>query len=181
MDSACRSSCQPVHRPVRGNAAFALLVVAFSLAGCYQSSFPLDVKPATAVDPKYLGAWHCVSGSSDDAVTVTIGRAREGVYDVSLKEKGEDPDRYEIHASKVGGQEFLNLRDMGTKSSQPWSYGRSVLLRPDVLQLEMVDDAAMKGVAATPAAVRAAIEKKLNDPALFSKGPIVCVRATRDQ
>ena len=147
--------------------------------GCYQSTFPLDAKPATAVDPKLLGAWHCVSGSSDDAVIVTMARAREGVYAATLTEKGEDPDHYEMHASRVGGQEFLNIRDMDTKSNKPWSYGRSTLLRPDVLQLQMVEEDAIKGAAETPAAVRAAIEKKLNDPALFVKGPIVCVRASR--
>lgn len=158
-----------------------LLVVALLSAGCYQSSFPLDPKPAGAVDPKLLGAWHCVSGSSDDAVTVTMARAREGVYAVTLKEKGADPDRYEIHASRVGGQEFLNIRELDTKSSTPWSYGRSTLFSPDALQLQLVDESVMKGVAATPAAARAAIEKRLNDPALFVKGPIVCVRATRDK
>jgi hypothetical protein len=63
-----------------------------------------------------------------------IGRAREGVYAVSIQERGKDPDRYEAHASVVGGNTLLNIREMRESAPKRWVFGRYILQRPNILQ-----------------------------------------------
>jgi hypothetical protein len=160
----------------------AVLIGPLLLAGCYESAFPLDAAPAGAVDAKLIGAWRCLTQDpDDDALTMTFAQAREGVYAVSLKEKKEDePETYEAYASRVGGQVFLNTRQL-KESARPWVYLHQRALRSDVFQLQIVSEKAMKDVAvtATPDAVRRAIERKINDPALFEEATMTCVRASR--
>jgi len=144
-------------------------------AGCYESAFPLDSGPQADLAAGLPGAWHCVtSDRSDRDLTLTIVRARDRVYDVTSQEFGEEPDRYEAYASLVGGVPLVNLRDVKS-SSKPWVFLRYSLLQPKVLQIQVVDDNAMKAVGATPAAVRQAIERRIKDPALFSD-VCTCVR-----
>ena len=145
-------------------------------SGCYESAFPLDPSPKAALDPKLLSTWRCLStDAEEEAVSMIVGRAREGVYAVNIQERGQDPDKYEAHASIVSGSTLLNIREM-KETSKPWVFGRYVLLRPNVLQMQIVSDDALKGVEASPAAVRRAIERRRNDPGLFVDG-FTCVRA----
>ena len=150
-------------------------LMATTMAGCYESAFPLDASPKAAVDPKLLATWRCITADADgDAVSLVITRARPDVYGVSLEEKGETPDRYEAYASVVGGVTLLNIREL-KPSTKPWVFGRYELLRPDVFYLQVVADRAMKGVAATRVAVRSALERLVRDPAAFENS-ITCVR-----
>lgn len=89
-------------------ARFALTVLmAVTLAACYE--FPLDPVPQAALDPKLVGNWRCItSDAHDEAAGVMIGRARDGVYAVTFRERGEPPDRYEAHASVVSGHTLLH-------------------------------------------------------------------------
>ena len=149
-------------------------------AGCYEAEFPLGPANGGVLDPKLIGTWRCLTNSTDDdeVVTMTVARARAGVYAVSLKEKGEAPDNYEAHTSQVGGQALLNMREIKTPpASKPWSFGRVTSLRADAFDLQIVAEAALKGVPANVDAVRKAIERQLNDKTLFEDNVITCVRA----
>jgi hypothetical protein len=41
---------------------------------------------------------------------LTVTRARGGVYALTMQEYGHDVDRYEAHASLVGGVQIVNVR-----------------------------------------------------------------------
>jgi hypothetical protein len=148
--------------------------------GCYEVAFPLDVSPRTPLDQKLLSTWRCVTPSMDtEALTLVIGRAREGVYAVSVQEPGDPPDRYEAHGSEVAGETLLNVKDLkdaGGVSPKPWVFVRYFLLKPDILHVQVVSDKALDGVEASPAAVRQAVERRRKDPALFAD-VFTCVRA----
>lgn len=134
--------------------------------------------PRVSLDPALIGAWRCLSAEPDDAesATIIIGLARERVYAVTFQESGKDPDRYEAHGSVLRGSTLLSIRELGKTSGKPWVFGRYVLLRPNILHIQIVSDEALKGVDASPAQVRRAIERRLGDPRLFVDF-CTCVRA----
>ena len=93
---------------------------------------------------------------------------------MTLQEFGQDLDRYEAHASIVAGVTLVNLRSL-KPAAKPWVFVRYALLRPTVLQLQVVNDAAMQGIEASAARVRQAIDQQMNDAALFAEA-CTCVR-----
>jgi hypothetical protein len=149
-------------------------------AGCYESDFPLDPAPRLEVDQAWLGTWRCLPFNADadeGPATVRVKRGPDRRYDVTWQEGGKEPDRYEGFTSAVRGTRFVNVRELKAdgKTGQ-WVFVRPTLLRPNVLQVQVVDNDAMKGVEASAPAVRGAIEQKLSNPAL-SVDFCVCVRA----
>lgn len=152
-----------------------ICVLACLPAGCYESAFPLGSEPEADLAPGVPGAWHCVTADPGDRdVTLTIERTRDRVYAVTLREFGQEPDQYEAHASVVAGVVVVNVRDL-TPSPKPWVFVRYSLLQPKVLQLQVVDDNAMKGVTPSPAGVRQFLEQRMKDAALFAD-VCTCVR-----
>src|SRR5262245_33653590 len=169
--------CRMTASPARGALLRSALCLSTILsAACFESPFPLDPAPQTDIDARLPGAWHCIGPDADDRdMTLTITRTRDRVYALTFQEYGEqEPDRYEAHASLVGGAPLVNVRNV-KPSEKPWAFVRYTLLQPKVLQLQIVDEKALKGVAASPAAVRQAIEKRIKDPALFLDA-CTCVR-----
>jgi hypothetical protein len=157
---------------------------ALALGGCYDFGAPIDVAPRLALDPALLGTWRCLpSDPAPDATPANfvVARARDLVYSIALQEKDEDPDRYEAHASGVGGRTVLNVRDLDPKAqAKPWSFARYTFLLPDVLRVELVSDEALKGVEHSPGSLRAALERPEARPELYVDF-CVCVRARRSQ
>ena len=153
----------------------AICLAACLMAACYESAFPLDLMPHADVDAKLSGTWHCITSDPGDRdMTLTIARTRDRVYALTFQEFGEEADRYEAHASMVAGAPLVNVRSL-KPSEKPWAFVRYTLLRPKVLQLQIVDDKAMKDVAKSASAVRQAIERQTKDPALFADA-CTCVR-----
>ena len=148
---------------------------AYLAAACYESPFPLDPMPQTDIAPALPGAWHCVSSDPGDRdMTLTIARMRDRIYTVTFQEFNQEADRYEAYASVVVGTTLVNLRSV-KPSAKPWIFIRYALLQPKVLQIQVVDDKALKDVGASPVAVRQAIERQMKDAALFADA-CTCVR-----
>lgn len=160
--------------------ALLVLVCATFTVACYESAVPLDTASRTPLDPKLLSTWRCVTPNMETgALTMVVGRARDGVYAVSVQEAGDTPDRYEAHGSVVGGETLLNVRELkpsGPPDPKPWSFVRYTLLQPDILRVQVVRDTALDGVEASPAAIRRAIERQLKTPTLYTD-VFACVRA----
>ena len=159
--------------------AFPAALLLLTGSACYESPFPLDPAPqAVALDPALLGRWRCLPPDPEPdskPANIVIARAREGVYAVEFKEDGEEAENYEAHASVLRGMTLFNIRMLGKSSDKPWSFGRYVFLRSGVLHVQLVSDDALKKVPKAPAAVRQAIERQQNDPALFVDA-CTCVR-----
>jgi hypothetical protein len=147
--------------------------------GCFTYDVPLDATPALDVDPALVGTWRCLPASpdsADDAVaTIEVARKTDRVYAVTFRAPGEDPDRYEAHASAVKGATLLSVREL-SKTNRSWVFARYAFLRPGVLEVQLVSDTLLKGVEGPVSVLRDALEKHLADPALFSDF-CVCLRA----
>lgn len=152
-----------------------------SLAGCYESEFPLDPAPLVDVSSPLLGTWRCLplDGDVDEKPAVlTIARdARARYYDATWLEPGDEPDRYEAFASTVGDLTLMNIRDRRPPGAAPakWVFGRVTLLQPNVLQVQIADDKALADVERSRPALRAAFERRRTSPSLFTGG-CVCAR-----
>jgi hypothetical protein len=169
-------------RPVRWGVAAAAIAIAMA-PGCYESDFPLDPAPRLEVDEAWLGTWRCLPFNADadeDPATVRVKRGAERRYDITWQETGKDPERYEGFMSSVRGVPFMNIKLKDAKDNagkdNEWLFLRPTLLRPSVLQVQIVDRDALKGVEASPRAVRRAIERKLPEAAL-TVDFCVCARA----
>jgi hypothetical protein len=149
----------------------AVAAVAIAMApGCYESDIPLDPAPTLEVDPALLGTWRCLPFNADadeEPATLRVKRGAERRYDITWQETGKEAERYEGFTSSVRGTPFVNLRERkeGGETSQ-WLFLRPTLLRPSVLQVQVVDKDALKGVEPAARALRRAIERKLPNAAL---------------
>ncbi|MEP7118691.1 MAG: hypothetical protein ABI880_13965 [Acidobacteriota bacterium] len=164
----------------------ALVVTAAVLsAGCYESDYPLDPEPLIDLNPAVLGVWRCLpldADATEAPATLTVTRAsRARVYDALWKDDGDTPDRYEAYASVLQGTTLMNVRERDERGSTgSWTFLRYTLMRPNVLQLQVVADAGMTGVAKTATAVRAAVERERNTPSFYTD-VAVCARTKADQ
>jgi hypothetical protein len=164
---------------VKPTLALACLAVAMA-GGCYESDSPLDPAPAADVEAQWLGTWRCLpfNGDADEEpVTISVQRGQARRYDITWRESGKAPEHYEAFASSVRGRRFMNVRELKTAGETgPWVFLRPTQLRPDVLQLQVVDAKALEGVEKSAPAVRRAIERQVSNPAL-TMDFCVCVRA----
>lgn len=149
--------------------------------GCYESTFPIDAAPQAAVQPALLGVWRCVlhdAKATEQPATMTVARGREGMYAVTYQEAGKEADRYEAHASVVRGETILNTRDLSGRR-RPWVFMRYALLRPSVLQLQVLNGDALKEQT-SPAGLRSAVERLRRKPGAYLD-MCVCARARAEE
>ena len=164
----------PVRWPQRLRRAALCLALCASVA-CYESAFPLDPLPQGDLDQGVPGRWHCVSSAPGDRdMTLTIAPTRSRVYAVTFQEFGHELDRYEAHLSLVAGVPVVNLRSL-EPDAKPWTFLRYLLVRPNTLEIRIVDGDQMKGVDASPERVRQAIAERVKDASLFAD-LLTCVR-----
>src|SRR4029453_14338260 len=129
--------------------ARALAVIAAALfGGCYESDFPLDPAPRLELEEAWLGTGGGPpfnAAPDEDPVTVSVKRAPERRYDITWLESGKAPERYGAFASSVGDTRLLNVQELKADGSVgKWVFMRPTLLRPSVLQAQIVDADALK-------------------------------------
>jgi hypothetical protein len=160
--------------------AVAAIAMAMS-AGCYESEFPLDASPQLEVEEAWLGTWRCLPMAADvdeQPATLRVKRGGDRRYDATWQEGDKAPERYEGFTSAVRDARFVNIRERKADGTMgQWAFVRPTLLRPSVLQLQVVADDAMRTVEASAAALRRAVEQKVSTSAL-TVDFCVCVRAT---
>jgi len=161
-----------------------LLATAVATLGCYESDFPMG-PPSTAIDPHLLGKWRCVLavGSTTQSLDLAVARRGDQQYDLTLDMPGEDTGHYRGHPTDVHGTTIVNLQEL--KAGQDpgagrWDFVRATLLRPNVLDVEVVDDALFKGKPATAEGQRAVLDASIGRPELFADY-CVCARVVPDK
>ncbi len=157
-----------------------LILSTVGLPGCYDFDSPIDPAPKLALDQALLGTWRCLPFDAEpdsEAATFVVGTSAERVYSISFPQPDKEPERYEAYASRVKGHRLLNVHNPNPKfPSKPWTFVRYSLLTPNVLRTELVNDAPLKAVEQSPAALRRALERLDKDPSLY-EDYCVCVRA----
>jgi len=158
-----------------------LLMSCLSLPACYDFDFPLDPKPQVPVDARLVGAWRCLGTQAtldDPPGVLRIDRRSDLISRWTFEspsangaaEKGE----YEVHASTVPGGALLNAVELGEKANGKWNFVRYSFLLPDVLRIQLVNDEPFEK-AKDAKALRSQIEKRRNDPAIYTDF-LICVR-----
>lgn len=158
----------------------ALVFAVFSLAGCYQADFPLGSPKAGTIDGAILGQWRCVQGgrSENSVLLITAMSFDEKQYYVELNTAGEKPLRYRAFSTAIEGERLLNLQELDVRTPVPqrkWVFVRYTLLKPNILQVELVKDEALKGVGPSPSAVRDFMERNVTNRELY-RDFCVCTR-----
>lgn len=156
-----------------------------ALGACYDFENPVDPPPGRPLDPALMGTWRCLKTADDadaEPANFVFGTARDRVYSIRFEVKGEETTFYEAHASDVKGHALLNVREVAPKEpvTRPWTLARYSFLRPDVLQVQLVDDSVLKDPGQGSAGMRAALERLEGTPGLYGDF-VVCVRATNDK
>jgi hypothetical protein len=165
-----------------GRAAL-LATSALALAGCYGFEVPIDPAATSPLDPALLGTWRCLapgSGADEKPLAVAFDRAdRDDAYSIVLDELKSSPARLEAHGSEVAGHTVLNVLDP-TATSRPWTFVRYSFLMPDVLRLELVEDAGLADVEPTSWSLREALERRDGSDGLYADF-CVCVRVATEE
>ena len=158
-----------------------LVVACLWSPACYDFDFPLDPKPQVPVDGRLIGTWRCLGAEEaleDDPGVLRIARRTELTSSWSFESRSADgaPEKseYEVHGSTVPGGALLNARELGEKANGKWNFVRYSFLLPDVLRIQLVNDEPFEKVKEA-AVLRTQIEKRRNDPAIYSDF-MICVR-----
>jgi hypothetical protein len=149
--------------------------------GCYESPFPIDAAAQADVEPALLGIWRCLPHDAkvtEQPITITVVRGRELMYAVTLQEDGQEADRYEVHASVVRAETILNTRDV-SGGRKPWVFMRYALLKPSVLQLQVLNGDAVPEQT-SPAGLRRAVERLRGTSGAYAD-VCVCARARAEE
>lgn len=167
----------------RFTAAVLVVCSGLALAGCYESSFPIESRPKSDIDRAFPGTWRCMPFDQDvteKAATLTIAQDKGQYYAVTLQEDGGQPSRYEVYASSATDG-LMNVRELADGDKKPWMFVRATLLRPSVMQLQVLDAKAMPETELkTSDELRRAIDKVHNKPGTFSD-VCICVRARQEK
>ncbi len=149
---------------------------------CYDFDAPIDPAPTQALDPALMGKWRCLEAEPNaDAhpANFVFGTARDRIYSIRFDVDDEEPSFFEAYASEVKGHTVLNVRDLAPKKGpeKAWNLARYTFLRPNVLQIQLVDDDVLTGVGQGPGAMRAALEQVDGTPGLYADF-VVCARVS---
>lgn len=158
--------------------ALVLLAMAGATLGCYESDVPLG-PPGTPVDARLVGRWRCMHDQSRPQL-LELGVAQRGQqeYEVTLEMTGEETVRYRGHGTVVRGTTILNLQEQKPgedPTKARWNFVRATLLKPNVLDVQVVDDRLFKDKPRTAEGQRAVMEANLASPELYFDY-CVCVR-----
>ena len=160
-----------------------VLCAALLVSGCYESAFPIEPRPKSDIDRALPGTWRCLPFDQDPtekAATVTIAQEKGQVYAVTLQEDGGEVSRYEVFASSAA-QGLMNVRELADGDKKPWMFVRATVLRPSVMQLQVLDKRAMPDVELKTAdELRRAVEHVRSKPEAFSD-VCICVRARQEK
>ena len=165
----------------RARLGSAILLVCSTLLSpaCYESSFPIEARPKSDIDRAFPGTWRCIpfdQDATEKAATLTIAQQKGLIYAVTLQEDGGQPSRYEVHAS-TAAEGLMNVRELADGDKKQWMFVRATLLRPSVMQLQVLDAKGMPETELKTAdELRRAVDRVRNKPGAFSD-VCMCVRA----
>jgi hypothetical protein len=165
----------------RRGSAILMLCATLVTSACYESAFPIDGRPKSDIDRAFPGTWRCLPFDQDPTEkpsTLTIAPEKGQIYSVTLQEDGGQPSRYEVYAA-AGVEGLMNVRELADGDKKPWMFVRATLLRPSVMQLQVLD---AKAIPETKTAdeLRRAVDKARGRPGTFTD-VCICVRARQEK
>lgn len=128
------------------------------LLGCpYGSPVPLGDASDAKIEPKLLGRW-TITGTEPGFSEVEIRAFNETEYYIELRgrepHKATESSRYRAYSSKVGGRNYLNIRELDGKEPR-WLIASYDLMNLDTAVLALLSDEPIKKLKSPPASSRA--------------------------
>jgi hypothetical protein len=147
--------------------AAVLLLVAF-LAGCpYVSKVPLGVPESRLFDPRLVGVWEGFD-HADSVGTITVLAFNDAEYYVETENEKGEPDRYRAFVTKIGGESFLEMNELGQSAARPeYVFARYTVTDGGDVVLRFVGEKLVpKALAANADSLGSFIAAHLADPSL---------------
>jgi hypothetical protein len=165
---------------IRLRKAASLMIVASCviLSGCL-SGFRHPLGPATEgfIEPQLLGRWECVSADDPSPGIMTILDFDGKQYYVQFNELQKDElGHFRAYATRVEEVPFLNLRAIGPKPEDEWTFLAYALVDADHLSFRYVDPQPFEDVIDDGEGVRARLGSHLEDPEVLGDF-LSCTRA----
>jgi hypothetical protein len=150
-----------------------IVTTALCLSGCLWDE-PLLPGPARG-EARLVGTWKCMGPETEELLTLKVTEPSPRQYRAEF-DGGEDEPLVQLASIvRFQGQELLNVQD---EESGKWTVARHTLYRPELLHLEMLQDAAFQD--AEDSAARLAILKKgLKDGKAF-EDYCTCIRVKEE-
>ncbi|MEO5822331.1 MAG: hypothetical protein ABIT71_17630 [Vicinamibacteraceae bacterium] len=157
-------SLAPATRPL---VRCALLLLVPLAAGCYESPTPLGAVADATIDRALVGTWTCVDPKDAANRSTLVSRALDAhQYEVEWREAPNHVTRYRVHATAIGAETLLNVRELDTARQQPaFAFVKARVAADGTLTMAIVEADAVKphhGAAAITA-----ITGRVADPSLY--------------
>lgn len=114
----------------------------FLLACPFSSSKPLSDPAQAVLDGALVGDWTAVDPESKESVTVTF-LPFNGQELVAFSRSTEDAhgkvDLYRVFVTVIDGERFLNVRELGARGDEEWSFANYRVVGAS-LSLRFIDD-----------------------------------------
>jgi hypothetical protein len=148
---------------LRAAAAAAVLL----LCGCPLSSDTPLADPVTGMQEHGLaGGWKMQDPESGEWITLSFHLFNDHEY-VAVSQDSEKLETYRVFATTVGGERFLNIRQIDT-DDHGWYFAR-YQLKGDQLYLRFVDDGLFRSmVFSNPTDLRNFVRDHIADPLLYA-------------
>jgi hypothetical protein len=151
-----------------------LLLGVLALAACpYSSKQPLSDPATAAPDPALAGTWKSQDPETLEWVTLSFFALDEHeMVAFTPGEVGGKADAYRLFVTAIGGEKFLNVRQLGEEGDPEWLFvnyrieGGRLVLR--IMEDELFGQASF----ATSEALANFVRRNLADPRLYSSDDI---------
>jgi hypothetical protein len=156
-------------RTARRLPSLAALPLALLLCGCpYESSEPLSPPGEGSLDARLFGRWTCRLGEAEKDARVTFLAFDAQQYVLLWEQSGEEAAVLRAHRSELHGLPFLNFQvpdPPDRPAERSWSFARYTLEGQNLRFTAIKGEAFPKAL--PPAELRAALEKRADDPTLY--------------
>lgn len=128
---------------------------------------PLGPTSAGFIDQRLVGAWRCQDDTADQAPGVLTILNFDGFqYYIESVAHGEATGHLRAYATRIDGEPFLNLQEMGVEGKRDWMIARYEIPDDLHLSLRLVDPNPFQEVIDKPRQVRKLLERRRKMPGL---------------
>jgi hypothetical protein len=154
-----------------------VIVTCVALSGCL-SGFKHPLGPAGEgfIEPQLLGRWECVSTDDPSPGPMTILDFDGKQYYIQVESEKEEPGRFRAYATRVEELPFLNVRAIGPKADDEWTFLQYALVDADHLSFRYVDPQPFEDVIDDALGVSGRLAGHLEDPEVVQDF-LSCTRA----
>ena len=119
------------------------------------------------IEPELLGRWECISADDPSPGPMTILDFDGKQYYIRLESEKEEPGHFRAYATRAEETPFLNVRAIGPKPEDEWTFLEYALVDADHLRFRYVDPQPFEDVIDDGPGVRARLESSLQDPEIL--------------